>query len=298
MRIYVVFTCLVAAALSQAETARLVEGARPVPPYTLDRRLGSNDRTEVWRARRSDGSALALKFVPVDSAQAFRATQETRTLLALEKLTVNGLLVAETAWAIEGYLVFPMVLATDTLAERQERARRPLWPDELLPVVASVATTLDALGAVRSWRGLPVRGVAHRDVKPDNIFFVEEEALLGDVEWIVPMSNFGNHGYVPAGTPGYAPPEFYHGEVTVRSDQFSLAATYAAMRLGRFPFPRPPLRFEGGWKPDAPVMKELPSEERRVLLRALSIDPTQRFRSCSAFVEELGLAVSREREPV
>src|SRR5262249_43008714 len=90
------------------------------------------------------------------------------------------------------------------------------------------------------------------------------------------------------GTPQYMPPEVWDRKVCPASDQYSLATTYAELRLGCRPFSGRSLpEVELAHREGAPQLEALGEEERLILLRALAKDPEKRYPSCRDFISEL-----------
>src|SRR5262245_35589187 len=110
----------------------------------------------------------------------------------------------------------------DRLQACQQEGLSGIPAAELVCHVWDVASFLDALHA---------QGQTHRDVKPDTIRIVNGRALLADAEPLQTPSADVNF----AGTPAYIAPEAWGGRLGPKSDQYSLACSYAELRLGRLP---------------------------------------------------------------
>jgi hypothetical protein len=81
------------------------------------------------------------------------------------------------------------------------------------------------------------------------------------------------------------------------SDQYSLAATYVELRLGRMLYPGSDwVQMMLNHREGKPDLEPLPRPEQVVLYRALAKDPNARFPNCLAFYEELAQAVPPAQE--
>jgi serine/threonine-protein kinase len=161
-----------------------------------------------------------------------------------------------------------------------------------LPLVAALAAAHDA-------------GVIHRDLKPGNIFLAR-----GFSERVPKILDFGisklSSSTQPAGlavtafdqllgSPLYLPPEALQGsrELTARSDQYSLGVVLYECVTGQAPFFREDLVplltaiSEGSCEAPRQLRPETPLPLERAILRAMSVDPRQRFEH----IRDLGRAL-------
>ncbi len=166
------------------------------------------------------------------------------------------------------------------------------------PLPASRAATLAReLGS--GMRYAHDAGVLHRDIKPDNVILSKTGAKLADFGIArIPDSTLTQGGSI-LGTPAYSAPEAIgDGKFSPRSDQFSLAATLYEAISGRRAFPGD----------DAVSVATLIANEEpkpiaaacglelnvdRVLFRALSKKPSERYNDC----EQFGIALSEALHP-
>jgi serine/threonine protein kinase len=139
---------------------------------------------------------------------------------------------------------------------------------------------LSALGHLEKYNLL------HRDIKPDNVIIRDGsgEAVLIDFGAAATLGSQLN----VSGTPGYLPPEAYLAdEPPSTTDRYAVAVLLFKALTGRSPF------LDGGQSLEQrplPSVDDLPEDERsfaRALLRAIALDPEQRYPSATAFRQAL-----------
>lgn len=278
------------ASLKEANLGRipLTAGAEPAAGYRLIRRLGGGGFGEVWEAEGPGGFHVALKFVPLGE----RAGEvELRSLEILKGIHHPNLLVTFGAWENNGYLVVAMELADRTLWDRFQEAVGQGLPgiprEELHEYIMEAAKGIDHLNAQKhAFDGESGIGVQHRDIKPQNILLVGGGVKVADFG----LARFLKHAvthHTGCLTPAYAAPEFFRGQTSSHSDQYSLAATYCHLRGGRPPHCGTASEVMFGHLNGIPDLMSLPEDERAVVARALAKEPAQRWPSCRAFAEAL-----------
>jgi serine/threonine protein kinase len=157
----------------------------------------------------------------------------------------------------------------------------------------SVPAALTALGDVAdALAAAAAHGVAHRDVKPGNVFVLPGgHAKLGDfglARVVADASVFRTSDGSATGTPAYFPPETGQGlsEPDERSDAYSFAVMVYEVLTGRLPYDG-----EGAiammaahWmrEPPAPadVVPGFPPAANQALLAGLAKDPAERPLPC------------------
>lgn len=97
-----------------------------------------------------------------------------------------------------------------------------------------------ALGAARGLEFAHSRGLVHRDVKPANLLFGEDQHVrIGDFGLATVLADFGRtqQGNAPVGSPRYQSPEQARGaKIDGRSDVYSLALVLVEAVTGSVPF--------------------------------------------------------------
>lgn len=148
------------------------------------------------------------------------------------------------------------------------------------------------------------KGIVHRDIKPANIIISEGTphgerlAKIADFGVAKFVSHEMTHSGAMMGTPNYMSPEQIQGlTVDGRSDQFSLAVIVYELLAGIKPFSGenlPALFYQickQDPKPVQLVNTSLNETVGKVLHRALSKDPNDRFATCVAFSGALTIAL-------
>jgi serine/threonine protein kinase/HEAT repeat protein len=178
--------------------------------------------------------------------------------------------------------------------QRRLKRKGKLPPRAALWFALQTARALDAVHA---------RGVVHRDLKPDNLFLVEDAEVPGGER--VKILDFGiaklhsrsselTQSHVAMGTPPYMSPEQCMGAARVdsRADLYSLGVLLFEMLCGRLPF-----RCHGfGEYIMAHAQRTPPPVQRfarvspalaQLVARLLAKRPEERFASARALVEAL-----------
>ncbi len=201
------------------------------------------------------------------------------------------------SWEEQLFLVLPYMNG-GTL-----RTRLAIETQLSLPNVAAITRSIaDALSYVHA------NGLVHRDVKPENILFQNDQAVLGDfgiaraLERAIGDTTTSTN--VIRGTPMYMSPEQAAGErsLDARTDVYSLGCVAYEMIAGMHPFAGPTVesmmsqRLSFPPRPLGAYRPSLPASVERVVLRALVVSRVDRYQTATEFADALQHAVEHPDE--
>jgi serine/threonine-protein kinase len=269
--------------------------------YLIEEELGRGGSATVYLARDlRHGRMVALKVLHSALGAALgmeRFQREVRTQARLQHPHILPLYDSGTAG---GRLFYSMpYVEAGSLRDRLRRAGR-------LESGAAVQLGIEVASALAYAHAL---GIIHRDLKPENIMFSPTgEAILADfgIAYALDEAEDSSNPDTPSGprltetgitvgTPTYMSPEQAAGDEALAgsSDQYSLGAVLYEALAGVPPFTGPnarailarklttaPAQLRGA-RPDVPETVE------RVLMRALSRHPSQRYDGMETFARAL-----------
>lgn len=250
--------------------------------YRLLKRIGAGSFGEVWSAEAPGGVAAAVKIItrPLDHQEAQR---ELQSLELIKGLRHPFLLQTQAYASLEDRLMIVMELADGSLQDRLKQCRQQGLPGiplpELLTIFREACEALDFLHA---------HHVQHRDIKPANILLLQGHAKVADFGLARLQEGRQSVTATSSGTPTYMAPEIWRGKVNPSSDQYSLAITYAELRLNRRLFTgKDMIALMYQHMQETPDLSPLPEAEQRVIHRAIAKQPEDRYPSCLDFMREL-----------
>ena len=264
--------------------------------YRVDRLLGAGTFGEVYAGEQPViGKRVAIKLL----REELSARPEVVTRFIAEARAVNLIrhrgIIDIFSFGVAGgrhYFVMELLhgLTLAALLDREERLR----PAQALPILRGVAEALDAAHAA---------GVAHSDLKPDNVFLVPDgegghaPKLLdfGIAKLLTEELGIKTATGVAMGTPRYMSPEQCRGKnVDHRADIYALGVLTHEVLTGHAPFEDgtpvelllrhtcdPPPRMSS-------VVADLPPELDAPVLAMLAKKPGDRPASAGAAIAALG----------
>jgi hypothetical protein len=270
--------------------------AEPIPGYRLIEPLGSGGFGEVWKCEAPGGLCKAIKFVfgnlnslDVDGV---RAEQELHALQRVKEVRHPFVCSLDRIEIVSGELVIVMELAERTLydlyVECQAAGLIGVPRDNLLRYLRDAAEALDYMNDKHN--------LQHLDVKPRNLFIIGDRVKVADFGLVKHLERQTASGLIGGVTPLYAAPETFHGKISGRSDQYSLAIVYQELLTGQRPFAGKNVRqLAKQHLEEDPDLRALPEAERPIVGRCLDKDPAKRYPNCMAFIAALYRARAQAR---
>ncbi len=162
-------------------------------------------------------------------------------------------------------------------------------PRRAAEIISEIAQALDC-----AWNE---QKLVHQDIKPDNIMLTHRgQAKLADLGLarVATEAHEDNDADEVMGTPQYISPEQLTGAPTdVRSDIYSLGATFFHLVTGRFPYLGKDgneiarQHVEGTLTEPKTLVKDLPDEINRIILKMMAKDINQRYQSAADVAADL-----------
>ena len=292
----------------------------PIPYHVLERFLGRGALGEVWLVRGPGGVSKAMKFIDLEYRH---GVKELLAIQQIKRIHNAHLAQITDVWLLdtEGQVIpdevldevssqlsnpnatmspglpLPHTLAVamtladkslhDRLKECEAEGRQGIPYEELISYMQEAAKGIDFLNQPHVELG--GRAIQHCDIKPQNLLLVGGSVQVCDfgLARVVGQRKTTNR---LEGTLAYIAPEAARGEKpTPTTDQYSLAISYYELRTGSTPFP-----------PKTSALEMLTAHttgnldfslageaEQKVLRKATSLNPEERYPSNRAFVEAM-----------
>jgi serine/threonine protein kinase len=264
--------------------------------YRILRQIGAGGFGEIWLCEKeAAGELRALKFIP--AGHDGRLDKEYHALglyrNAAGRLRSPALMPIEHASLLPDGLLYIMPLA-DGLTEVPPSS--PEWRPKTLSAVVAQQKTESAWFSRRQlvdWidpilTGLQLlseAGLVHRDVKPDNILFLNGSPCLSDIS----LLGEDAQQLTRRGTPGFSAPTWFV-ESGGHPDMYGAATTFYTMLTGNAPDKMGRAAFR--WPPQGEASFS-PGEKtewlrfHQVIRRAIDDRPAERFIDFTTFARRL-----------
>lgn len=251
-------------------------GDKPVPGYTIRRGLGRGGFGEVYLAVSQRGKEVALKLVQRHLDVELRGVGQCLNLKHPHLVVVYDILKVEN----DDYWIVMEYVAGESLADVLARHPQGIPESEILVWLRGICAGVSYLHD---------HGIAHRDLKPGNLFSEKGMVKIGDYGLSKFISATQRSGHTESvGTVYYMAPEVSRGRYGKEVDQYALGIILYQMLTGRLPF--------DGESPGEILMKHLVGEPdltllaepyRPVVARLLEKDPQRRFPSVGEALNQL-----------
>lgn len=251
-------------------------------PYRLTRLLGRGGMGEVYEAEDTrKGRVVALKLISPQFCDdpTFRARMQ-REAGAAGRLTEPHVVPIHDYGEINDQLYLDMRLIDGANLAAVLKRSGPMSPPRAVAIVRQVAAALDAAHS---------EGITHRDVKPENILLTGDDfAYLVDFGIARAGADPGlTQAGMAMGTCKYMAPErFGRGEVTYRSDIYSLACVLDECLTGTPPFHADSIErmvhahmMEPAPRPSQLRPGRVPAALDQVVAKGMAKNPEDRYRS-------------------
>jgi serine/threonine-protein kinase len=266
--------------------------------YTLGRELPRGGMSRVFAAtERALGRTVVIKVLSPELAVTLSAERFKREIQLAARLQHPHIVPLLNAGAAAESLYFTMPLVEgESLRDRMSR-ERPMAIDNVIRILAEVA------GALEYAHG---QGVVHRDMKPENVMFFHDSAVvldfgIGKALTAASDDNIRASGAritqtgMSLGTPLYISPEQAAGdpELDHRADIYSLGVVAYEMITGHPPFSgRTPQVIFAAHAHEAPVpltqyRRDAPSHLVKIVMKCLEKQPKNRPQSAAEIVRVL-----------
>lgn len=247
----------------------------------LDMKVAVKEYYPSSMAVRSPETTCNVTLVSHTFLQDFQAGKKSviKEAQALAKLDKEGAVVTVRDFFEEynsAYIVMEFVEGSD-LRREIRRTQKPMEPQSLLTLLEPVFSALDELHR---------QGLVHRDISPDNIMIENDVARLIDFGCAVPTRHDGQNSNTVKH--GFSPLEQYSNEnMGPWTDVYAMAATIYYCITGKVPPKSTDRAVADTLQAPSSLGIKLNPKQEKALMRAMSLDPKERFQS----MEEFGKAL-------
>jgi serine/threonine protein kinase len=273
-------------------TAQLDLVGRTLGDFEIRERISTGGMGTVYKAfQRGMAREVAVKVLPPELADRSIALQRFyQEARAAARLDHPNIVRAISVGEHEGLHFLAMEYVHGENLARRFKRDGPIPEPEGIRIITAVAEALAAAHA---------HGIIHRDVKPDNVLITAAGQIkLADFGLVKRLDQ--DLGLTDAGkglgTTNYMAPEQFKNakHADIRCDIYGLGATLYAALTGMVPWagldPLSMYKQKNAGNLPAPrqVQPQISLRTESVILRAMKIEPQERFSNCGQFIAELG----------
>ena len=263
--------------------------------YEIRERLGQGGMGMVYRALDKKLNQMVALKVLLHGTGSERSKEERRRRFMHEIYAINEVEHRNVVHIQEfgffrdtPYMVMELLKGRDLNRILKENG-------DILPIDYCVDVMLVVSAAIQACHD---RGVIHRDLKPGNVMVIESDSGHG---WDVKVVDFSiskaasdltRDGQI-VGTPNYLSPEQVSGKAVPATDQYALALLLYVCLTKRHPFEDldglPLIRAieRGEIKKPRTFRPDIPEELEQIILKAMHVDPEQRFGRMREFGQKI-----------
>ena len=261
-----------------------------VDGYLIVREIGQGGMGKVYEAKQlSLDRSVALKVLLAKFAQNREYVDGLmREARAAAKINHPNIVQAYSVGEEDGIVFFAMEMVRGETMKQRLKREKVLKFDEAARIIRDVASALDV-----AWRE---QKLVHQDIKPDNIMLNDNGfAKLADLGLAKTAADPEEEaGDEVLGTPQYISPEQLTGVPTdVRSDIYSLGATFYQFVTGRFPYVADTgeelarMHVDGNLQPPKEVNPDLPEELNAIIIKMMARDINKRYQDPKVLIKAL-----------
>jgi len=257
--------------------------------YKIKREIGTGGMAIVYEATDlKTGQSVALKMLKEsisDNTQALRRfINESKAVAMMDHANIVKIL--DVSVKTEHKFIVMEYIKGITLRDYMNKKQRLGWQE----ACAFIAQILQALDHAH------MRGVIHRDIKPQNIMIMEGGFIKVADFGIAKIPNAETVTLIDhaVGTIYYISPEQARGKkIDARSDLYSLGVMFYEMITGSLPFMAESSyeimnkHINAAPKPIKQQLPNLPTGVEQIILCAMEKDPTRRYQSASQMLRHI-----------
>ena len=258
--------------------------------FLIEKTLSNGGMGEVFIARqisldRPVALKVLLKEYTGDKEYVESLYREAR---AAAKINHPNIVQAYAVGEDDGVFYFAMELIRGETLKSILKREGVLEFSRAAKIIRDIASALDT-----AWNE---QKLVHQDIKPDNIMMAANgDAKLADLGLAkTGNSEVDDDSDEVLGTPQYISPEQLTGVPTdVRSDIYSLGATFFQFVTGRFPYVAPTaeelarMHDAGNLEPPKSVNPKVPEELNRIIMKMMARRLEDRYQSAGELVQDL-----------